>query len=244
MAASMRRSFLGGSILLITVICVWATSCIPVADQPTLEGTWAGTLTAEVTLASSDSGPADLNGPDTEQASIESPVVIAFDANGVPDKLIAWQLGHAATIWPGHSGASAVPIEVTAVQPGETTTITLEWLTCTITVREASYRPAEARVVLDMTTTWDRHIATNTSYGNDSGNASSPQTLELTWVREGPSVRWTQVVEATSHSSLGSHVATHRPSHLLAKLGCPASRRDRHAHTAQSRNHDHRHVVG
>jgi hypothetical protein len=177
---------------------------LPIFDEnPRLPGTWAGLLTATVTVADSYDGPLGFVTSEPEESTIETRVAIRFDEGGVPDRLLVYRVDLPG---PWETDRPAV-MRIEAVLPGETATVTItegflpnEVITYTVTVREANYTPTHGQVVLDMTTTWDLRGITHTSSSHTTGSASSTQALELAWDLQGEQLSWHQTAETTAHS--------------------------------------------
>jgi hypothetical protein len=175
-------------------------SCLPVPDDnPRLPGTWLGLLTAHVTVADSYNGREGFVSLEPKESTVKTRLWIWFDEAGVPDRLLVYGLSLPNSWGPTSVDVEAAAAEIPAVLPDETATVTIDWVPYTVTVREATYTPTHGQVVLDMTTAWDRHQDSITTTSPITGSASSSQTLELAWVRQGEQLNWYQSAEATAH---------------------------------------------
>jgi hypothetical protein len=200
------RRFVPGGPFLAVASALSAASCIPLLPQndPKLPGTWSGVLNADATVAISTTGPADLNSPDARHSPIETPITITFDAQGVPDKLVVYGLGIVyglKSLWgPSASHLEPAAFRITAVQPGDVSAVTIEEVTYTVTVQDATYSPSQAHATLAVTTSWDLQERTTSTKGTLTGSGALTQTIELSWIADGPKLNWVQTAEGTTEA--------------------------------------------
>lgn len=158
---------------------------------PSLTGTWSGQLTMSVRVAVSDTGPADINDPSALVNSSTLPLNITYGADGVPLSLPVSGLQN------GVSQASGVCV-------GQTSTVTINGVTLTVTVREATYGLTQMRVVLETT------ITGSESQGGTTMTmcGTSTQTIEATMAAGGSSLSWHQLSDATAQITATNGTAT------------------------------------
>jgi hypothetical protein len=162
-----------------------------------ITGTWSGELAGDAAVATSNEGPVSLDSPDVQHVPVQTALSVTFDVNGVPNNLIAYGLSTESFWGPATAGMEPGFVIISAVQPGNTSTFTLDDTTHTVTVREAEYTPDRATVVLDTTMEWHRTEPTNTTTSDITGTGTTVQTIEVTRSADGTGLQWVQTVEGS-----------------------------------------------
>lgn len=159
-----------------------------------LEGTWSGQITMNMTMASSTTGPADINDPNALTFSYAMPLTISYSATGVPSSLPVMGMEAGA----GQPDSS----DTTSVMTGQTSTIEINGITVTVTIREASYTATHSHVVSDTTTSGQ--TSTPMGPGSDmvvSIDGVTTQTIDSALSADGTTLSWTQTSEGTTQST-------------------------------------------
>ena len=162
-----------------------------------LAGTWTGQITMNMTVASSSTGPVDINDPSAMSFSYTMPFTISYSSSGVPTGLPVMGMG-AGTGQPGSGDTSSV-------MTGQTSTIDINGITFTVTIREASYTATTTHVIID--TTISGQITTPMGTEGDmmmSVNGATTQTIDSVLSADGTTLNWTQTSEGTSQSTTTS----------------------------------------
>lgn len=162
-----------------------------------LAGTWSGQISMNMTIATSSTGPVDVDDPGAMTITSSMPLTISYSDTGVPTGLPVMGMG-AGTGPPGSGGTSAV-------RAGQTSTIEINGMTIIVTIREASYTPTRTRVVID--TTMSGQMTSPATPGSDmimTMHGATTQTIQSVLSADGSTLTWTQNSEGTTETTTTS----------------------------------------